>query len=122
MRFILTILLGIIFLLQFGCGSEAVNYKIAHLVTINDTTYLKLKGKRVAIHFSGTYEDSTLIPIPKSEGRREGKDIPVQKGYYNYKGYILISKDDLSVNLLIDDTGDKRLRPVTWNGEYSLVR
>ena len=74
------------------------------------------------MHFSGTYEDSTLIPIPKTEGKIEGTDIPVQKGYYNYKGYILIDKNDLTINLLIDDTDDKKLRPDTWNGKYSLVR
>lgn len=127
MRFILCVLLVFFTILQYSCGSgsktEAENYKNAYLVTVNDTTFLKLKGKRVLLHDPGTYEDSTLIPIPKSEdGRIEGKDVPVEKGHFNFKGYILISRNILTVNLLVDDTADKKLRPLSWNGEYTLIR
>ncbi len=69
------------------------------------------------LHDPGTYEDSTLIPIPKSEdGRIEGKDVPVKKGHFYFKGYILIIKNNLSVNLFVDDTADKKLRSLSLNG------
>lgn len=113
--------------LQISCGSgsetEAKNYKDAYLVTINDTTFLKLKGKRVLLHDPGTYEDSVLIPIPKVEdGRIEGKDIPTTPGNYKRLGYILINKNKLTINLSYDNFDDKRIDPSTWNGEYNLIR
>jgi hypothetical protein len=111
---------------QFSClsknKSEAENYRDAYLVTINDTFYLKLKGKRVPLHNSGTYEDSELIPIPKLSGRIEGKGISVKKGYYDYQGYILIDSSVLKINLLVNDTDDKKLRRLSWNGDYRLIK
>jgi len=75
------------------------------------------------MHDYGTFEDSTLIPIPKdTDGKIEGKDIPRPEGYFAYKGYILIDKNILSIKLLIDDTFDHKLREETWNGEYIIVR
>ena len=88
-----------------------------------DSVFIKLKGKRVPLHNPGTYEDSTLIQIPKlQDGRIEGKDILVKKGHFNFKGFILINKSNLTVNLLVDDTADKKLRSLSWNGEYNLIR
>lgn len=125
-KFIFKIALASQLILQISCGSgsetEAKNNKDAYLVTINDTTFLKLKGKRVLLHNLGTYEDSTLIPIPKSEGRIEGKDVSVKKGYYKYQGYILINNNKLTLNLLLDNYDDKKLDPLSWNGEYNLIR
>lgn len=119
-------LIAILLALQFSCGSgsktEAENFKDAYLIIINDTTFIKLKGKRVPLHNPGTYEDSILIPIPKSEGRIEGKDVSVKEGYYKYQGYILISNNKLTVDLLLDNYDDKKLDPLSWNGEYNLIR
>jgi hypothetical protein len=110
-------------LMQISCGTRARNYKDAYIELRNDTTFIKLKGKRVPLHNFGTYEDSTFIPIPKAQdGRIEGKDIPRPSGYFKYQGYILINKNKLTVKLLIDDIIDKELRKDTWNGEYNLIK
>lgn len=127
MRHILSVLLAFFVTILYGCKSglktEADNYRDAYLVIINDTAFLKLKGKRVLLHDPGTYEDSTLIPILKSgDGRIEGKDVPVEEGQFGFKGHILINKNNLTINLLVDDTTEKKLRPLSWNGEYNLIR
>lgn len=110
--------------LQLSCGSrsDAKNYKDAYILSIKDSLFIKLKGERVPLHNPGTYEDSILIPIPKSEGRIEGKDVPVREGYYKYQGYILINGNKLTVDLLLDNYDDKRLDHLSWNGEYNLIR
>ena len=76
----------------------------------------------ISIILNKTYEDSILIPIPTlADGTIEGKDIPVEKGYYNYQGEIIINKKQLKVNLLINNTDDKKIEPLDWNGEYNLI-
>ena len=125
MNSLLHILIILALILQISCGSgtQAQNYKKAYLVTANDLLFLKLKGRRVPIHQNGTYEDSIFIPIPKLfEGRIEGKEIPVIKGNFAFKGYILIDKNTLEVNLLVDDTTNNKLRPLSWNGKYILIQ
>ena len=74
------------------------------------------------MHSSSTYEDSIFFFVPRPEGIIEGKEIPVKEGYYKYQGYILISSNKATVNLLFDNYDDKRLDPVSWNGEYNLIR
>ena len=121
LQFLLLIIL--ILSTHLGCDSEAQNYKDAYLITRNDSTFIKLRGKRVRLHASGTYEDSTLIPIIDIRKERiPSEDLPVEKGYYSLKGFITINKDILKVHLLVDDTGDKKLRPLPWNGTYHLIK
>ena len=68
------------------------------------------------------YLDSVLIPVPSFvNGRTDGKDIPVTKGYYSFQGSIAVKDGNLRVDLLINDTSDKIIRPLTWNGSYVLV-
>jgi hypothetical protein len=70
-----------------------------------------------------TYKDSILIEVPAlMDGAIEGKDIPVSKGNYRYLGNMTIEGNRLKVNLLIDDTDYKKQRPLTWNGEYNLIK
>ena len=116
------LLIVLLFITEYGCESKVKNYRDAYLVTQNDTTYIKLRGRRVSMHFEGTYEDSILIPISKTEGKIDAKDIPIVKGNYNYKGYLLVDGPNLTVNLLIDNTDDHKITPETWNGQYSLRR
>ncbi len=120
--------LAFLVVLEFNCTSrtdttEAKNYKDAYLVSNHDTNFLKLKGKRIFMHQAGTYEDSSVIPLPSAaEGRVDGKDIPINEGEFYFKGYIILGKNIVQVNLLVDDTTDKILRPLSWNGEYKLIR
>ena len=55
------------------------------------------------------------------DGVIKGEDIPVQEGYYNYKGDIVIAGNNLEVSLLFDNYDDKKLEPSSWNGKYKLV-
>lgn len=96
----------------------------------NNQTYIILKGKRhgmvhdpVAILKNKLYDDSLVIQIPQlKNGIVEGKDIPVEEGYYKYSGYISIEKPKLTVNLQIINTDDNKIQPETYNGEYTIVQ
>ena len=69
-----------------------------------------------------SYNDSLIIPISTfKDGVIKGEDIPVQEGYYNYKGDIVIAGNNLEVSLLFDNYDDKKLEPSSWNGKYKLV-
>ena len=84
---------------------------------------MKLVHNPKDLRKNNTYEDSISIQIPSlNDGTIKGNDIPIKDGQYNYQGYIMIDKDLLKVNLLIDDTDSKQLRPLSWNGEYKLIR
>lgn len=120
------IVFGILLVIELSCGSgsntEAKNYKNAYLMTVNDSTFLKLKGKRVLLHDPGTYEDSIMFFLPKLSGRINGEDIPAPKGYYKYLGFIIIDSNKVKVNLLLNNTDDKRIDTSTWNGVYNLTK
>jgi hypothetical protein len=115
--------------LHFSC-SNAQNDKDAYIVEQDGRTYIKLSGKRklmahdpISVAKGETYKDSILIEVPAlMDGAIEGKDIPVSKGNYRYLGNMTIEGNRLKVNLLIDDTDDKKQRPLTWNGEYNLIK
>jgi hypothetical protein len=113
--------------LLFSC-SNAQNDKDASVVVQDGHTFIKLSGKRklmahnpISLAKGETYKDSILIEVPAvKDGIIEGKDIPVKKGYYHYLGSLTIKGKQLTVNLLIDDTDDKKQQPLSWNGEYNL--
>jgi hypothetical protein len=113
--------LFIIFLV--GCAN-AQNYKQAYVIKKGDKVFIELKGKRKYLahnpsDIGKTYEDSILIEIQEyKDGVIDGRTIPVKPGYYKYEGNILINKNRLQVNLLINNTDDKKLNPSDWNGEY----
>jgi hypothetical protein len=114
---------------MFSC-SNAMNYKDAYLQIIEDKVYIKLKGRRTP-HPSGfgsllsgeTYEDSVLIPIPEFKNEIiDGKEIPVSQGRCRFSGNIIINANHLSVNLILNNTDDKKSQPYCWNGEYNLIK
>jgi hypothetical protein len=115
----------IIILLRGG----ATNYKDAFIENYNDQIFIKLEGRRkqmvhdpISIILNKTYEDSLLIPLPAlADGTIKGKDVSVEKGYYKYEGEIVINKKQAKVNLLINNTDDKKIEPSDWNGEYNLI-
>jgi len=116
-------------LLLTACNN-AENKKEASIQTEEGKFFIKLRGERVKLVHSpkdvgknNTYKDSILIQIPSLyDGTIKGADIQIKEGQYNYQGYITIDRNFLKVNLLIDDTDSKRLRPLSWNGEYILIR
>ena len=116
-----------------GCSTciylqRPYNYTDAYIIKKKDTTYLKLKGKRqlmvhdpISLILSKTYTDSTLIPLPYIKNIIHGGDIPVEKGYYKYKGTITIDGNKVKVNLYYDDYDSKILESDDWDGSYQLV-
>lgn len=70
-----------------------------------------------------TYEDSVIFQVTSLQsGIIKGEDIPVQKGRYNYHGQITIDGEEVQLNLSYDNTDDKKIEPISWNGKYFLVR
>jgi hypothetical protein len=110
-----------------ACGSSE-NYKEAFIVVKENQTYIKLKGQRVRMPHnvgnstsSETYEDSILIQIPAYEnGTIGGESIPVKRGNYGFKGQIVIDKPNIDIDLYVNDTDDKKIRPLSWNGRYKI--
>ena len=108
-----------------GSCIQSSNEKEATIETDSNKTYIKLKGKRIGHPTSPsaikTFNDSVLIPIPEfKDGIILGKEIPVPQGNFEFRGNIIINKDYVNINLLIDDTSDKVLRPYSWNGKYEI--
>ena len=107
--------------------TNSKNFKRAYGLTKNGQTYIKLKGTRESMahdpsSLDKTYQDSILIQVPSfANGVIKGENIPVEKGNYKYSGTLTINGDDLKVDLLINDTDDKKLRSLTWNGAYKLT-
>jgi hypothetical protein len=108
--------------------SNNQNYKEAYGYEEEGRVFIKLKGKReLAAHDIGallskkTYEDSLLIQVPSlRNGIVAGKEIPVQKGYYNYIGDLTIQSDKVLVNLRYQNTDEGKTEPLSWNGKYVL--
>jgi hypothetical protein len=119
-----------VFLLVISSCSESENYKTAYGFEKDGKTFIKLKGKRqLATHnpssviSNKTYEDSLVIEVPSLQNSKiNGKDIPVRKGYYKYLGEVIIQGAKVQVNLNYDNTDDKKIEPISWNGEYNLLR
>jgi len=118
--------LFLVVLIIISC-TNSKNFKQAYGLSQNGQAYIKLKGARQLMthdpsSLDKTYQDSILIQVPSFEnGIISGKNIPVEKGQYRYSGTLTINGDDLKVDLLINDTDDKTLRPLTWNGNYKLT-
>lgn len=55
-------------------------------------------------------------------GTISGKEIPAKTGHYKYLGNVTIQEDRVEVNLSYDNTDDKTIDPVSWNGQYTIVR
>jgi len=69
-----------------------------------------------------TYEETLTIELPRIEGVTEGAEIPVRPGYLRYTGRVVITKDKMTVDLYYDNRDDNTKVPLTWNGEYTLVK
>ena len=106
------------------------NYPKAYGFEQNGKALIILKGKReymahdVGSLLSGkTYEDSIVLSVPSlNDGIIKGHTIPVKEGYYKYVGEISIQGNRLTVNLSYDNTDDKKIQPLSWNGNYELFR
>lgn len=126
---IFTYLVSFLLLLLYSCSSGE-NYEKAYGFEKDGKSFIKLKGKReFAAHDLGslvlneTYEDSLIIQVPSLQnGNICGRDIPVKQGYYKYLGNVTIQDGRVEVKLSYDNTDDKTIDPVSWNGKYSLVR
>jgi len=69
-----------------------------------------------------TYIETESFLIPRATGIIQGKEIPTKKGYYNLLGNISITNRNLTIDLHYNNTDDKTKTPLSWNGEYELVR
>ncbi|RYE39387.1 MAG: hypothetical protein EOP48_25845 [Sphingobacteriales bacterium] len=113
----------------FSC-SQKENYKKAYANEFKGKTFIKINGKRqLAAHDPGSvisnkkYEDFLLLNVPSLDnGTVEGNDIPVPPGYYKFLGNVTIKDGKVQVNLSYDNIDDKKIEPLSWNGEYILVR
>jgi hypothetical protein len=127
---IFLLLIGLIVIALVRCNSSGFkNYKNAEVEKDNGRLIVKLRGRRklmvhdpVSLFLNKTYEDSFSFSISQlTDCTIEGKDIPVEEGYYRYKGQITIAKNRLHVDLLIDNTDEKFLDTNSWNGDYDLI-
>jgi hypothetical protein len=122
------IILFCLALILLNSCSKPKNEKNATLIEKDGHLFLKLTGKRIplkhdpaSIYSNELVNDSIFISIPEwKDGIIKGKDIPVEKGYYKYQGYISINTDTVKVNLVIINTDDDKTVPETWNGIYYL--
>ncbi|MBC7400286.1 MAG: hypothetical protein H7289_10095 [Mucilaginibacter sp.] len=125
------VVLGISLLISTYSCNGAKNNKEAYIVIKGNKSFIKLKGKRnymvhdpISLVFNKTYEDSTLISLPRVQnGIIKGNEIITEKGYYKYTedSFISIDHQKLKIYLQYNDTDDKKVEQDGWNGEYNLV-
>jgi len=127
---VLVIIIVGIFVLILSNRNGSKNYNDAFVEKNNEKSFIKLRGRRsqmvhdpISIFLGKTYDDSLLIPLEKmSNGIIKGGDIPREKGYYKYSGNISINGNKIIVSLFVENTDDKIVEPVSWNGEYNLMK
>lgn len=76
----------------------------------------------IDVLFPNTYDDSMQYLIPRNEGIIKGEEFQHRKCCYDLTGSITITGSTLKIALFAKNTDDKKLDPVTWNGEYDLER
>jgi hypothetical protein len=126
---IFTFFISFLSLLLTSC-SDGENYDKAYGFEKDGKSFLMLKGERqLAAHDPGslisneTYKDSLVLEVPSLQnGEISSGDIPVKQGRYKYLGSITIQGDRVHVKLSYDNTDDKTIDQVSWNGKYILVR
>jgi hypothetical protein len=119
-----------IFSLLFVSCSGSKNYQEAYCYQQDSKSFIKIKGKRklmghdpASVISNKTYEDSLVLQVPSlKDGIIKGEEIPVQPGRYKYLGQIVIDGNKVQVQLSYDNTDDKKSEPISWNGEYTLMR
>lgn len=62
------------------------------------------------------------IQVPRINGIVNGEEIPVKKGHYRHVGRIVFEKERMKMDLSYDNTDDLVKSPLSWNGDYILVR
>jgi hypothetical protein len=116
----------LIVLLISGCtknyNNEVSTYKVA------DNGYqINLTGMRgnmahdpISFVFRGSSEISETLNVPRISGVVKGNEIPTEKGYYKYLGFIHFSEGAMVIELQYDNYDDKTTPDSIWNGNYIL--
>ena len=114
-----------------GCGPGAGNDPTAVLRRSPSGQYLVLTGRSylmahdpISVLQRKTYRDSITFRLPATAtGFIAGSSIPVKPGYYAYRGTIRLQPEagKVTVSLSANNTDDRRLDPLSWNGEYNLL-
>ena len=117
------------FLVLVSACSRVGNYEHAYFAKQGASYLVELKGtRRLMAHdpISGlrgrTFEETLTLQLPRIEGVIEGSEIPVMEGKLRYTGQLVITKDQMKLDLYYDDPDDSVRRPLPWNGEYKLVQ
>lgn len=122
------IVIAILAISIFLLNSPSENFNDANFKFYGGKKNLVLKGRRplmshdlISIINRKTYVDSIYFQIPfNGSGTLNGEKIEVEKGNYKYKGKIKIDKENVTVDLYLNNFDDKKLMPSEWNGKYEL--
>lgn len=108
--------------------SPASIYETAYIEKQGQRFIVTVKGKRVyMVHdpisafLRKTYEEREQFIIPRSEGTIKAEEISVKQGLYKWDGEITIRRQNMKINLYVDNYDDKKVEPNGWNGNYKLV-
>ena len=108
-----------------GTGNDEHAYFTRH----GPNYLVELKGRRrlmahdpVSAIRGRTYEETLTIELPRIEGVIEGSEIPVRPGSLPYAGRVVITRNEMKVDLYYDDRGENTKVPLLWNGDYTLLQ
>ena len=83
---------------------------------------MELTGRRfplvhdpVSLLTESTREETFTLELPRIDGVIDAAEI-----HHNYRGHVAITKGRMTVDLYQDE-GSRR-RPLSWNGEYTLLQ
>jgi hypothetical protein len=117
-----------IFLALGGCSKNS-NNSIATYKEIDGHYEITMTGRReymghdpVSILLRKSYSSSRVFFVPRITGEVLGDEIPTEEGYYKYQGRIIFFKNKMIVSIFLINTDDKKIQPISWNGEYHLEK
>lgn len=125
-RWISSILLGLILIYYLLFTSPSYNHEYASLYQKGDIFELRLTGERrymshdpISVFSRETYTDTLILKLPRNKGAIRGSEITKEDGY-PLLGSIEIIEGSVTVKLYYDNYDDHIKDPLTYNGKYKL--
>ena len=121
-------LIALVLIFVSGCALNS-NDPVATYRNVGTQYEITMTGRRgnmahdpISSLFRGSSPASMVILVPRITDQVQGKEIPVEKGYYSYLGKVEFIDNTILVDLMYNNTDVNKLEPTLWNGKYKLQK